>query len=88
MKPLARGWMLKLRDQLIWISFKYEKISKICFQCGIIWHGNAGCQKKFLGRPRGDASEYGPWLRVESTKKKWNDKRRGTRGGDFRSQEA
>jgi hypothetical protein len=42
-KPLSRGRRLKLRDRSIWITFKYEKIPRFCFNCGVIQHGSRSC---------------------------------------------
>jgi hypothetical protein len=45
-KPLARGRMLHLENKFIWIPFKYEKIPKFCYSCGVIKHGKTGCRNK------------------------------------------
>jgi hypothetical protein len=65
-KPLSRGRFLRLRDRTIWITFKYERIPRFCFKCGVIRHGGRGCV-----RPGGkrlqeneNSQEFGPWLRV------------------------
>jgi hypothetical protein len=44
-RPLARGRMLHLRTGSTWVGFKYEKLLKFCFQCGVIHHGRFGCDK-------------------------------------------
>ena len=41
-KPLARGRMLRIKDRSYWIPFRYEKMPRICFQCGLICHGLGG----------------------------------------------
>lgn len=51
-KPLARGRVLKLYGQTTWVAFQYERLSKFCFQCGIIRHGAAGCLNKKGGRSK------------------------------------
>ena len=68
-KPLSRGRFLKLRDRTIWITFRYERIPRFCFKCGVIRHGGRGCV-----RPGGrklqeneNMQEFGPWLRVSPT---------------------
>jgi hypothetical protein len=65
-KPLPRGRMLKVRGVLKWIAFKYEKLPKYCFQCGLIRHGVTGCTKKSQYRVQESDFEYGPWLRATS----------------------
>jgi hypothetical protein len=42
-KPLARGRMLHLKGQSVWIEFKYERLPRFCFHCGVIRHGSGGC---------------------------------------------
>jgi hypothetical protein len=45
-KPLPRGRKIKLEGKVIWVTFKYEKLPKFCFHCGLIVHGREGCQKR------------------------------------------
>jgi hypothetical protein len=52
-KPLVRGKMIKVRNKAVLIPFKYEKIPKFCYQCGVINHGDQGCLKKDVRRHRG-----------------------------------
>ncbi|XP_062173686.1 uncharacterized protein LOC133879165 [Alnus glutinosa] len=62
-KPLARGRMLHLEDKSIWIPFKYEKIPKFCYSCGVIKHCKTGCRN--LGNRRsGGEAPFGSWLKV------------------------
>jgi hypothetical protein len=67
-KPLSRGRFLHIREKAIWITFKYEKIPRFCFKCGIIRHGGRGCiapgGRRMLGN-KGE-NQFGPWLRVTS----------------------
>jgi hypothetical protein len=62
-KPLARGRLLHLQSKSLWIAFKYEKLPKFCFKCGVIKHGSLGCG---IHRSRRSEEEdpYGNWLRV------------------------
>jgi len=48
------------------VAFKYEKLPKFCYTCGIIKHGRQGCAKPGIRAKAGDEEEqqYGPWLRV------------------------
>jgi hypothetical protein len=65
-KPLARGRQLHLLGKSVWILFKYEKILKFCFSCGVIRHGPKGCTQYVPRRSPSAQGEnpYGPWLRV------------------------
>ncbi|CAL5423029.1 unnamed protein product [Camellia sinensis] len=50
-----------------WISFKYEKLSDFCFDCGRFGHDRNSC--KFVSREEGSKSGYGPHLRTGITHK-------------------
>ncbi|KAL7171277.1 hypothetical protein ACSBR2_036010 [Camellia fascicularis] len=67
-KPLPRGFVLNrgvsppVVGSNSWISFKYEKLSDFCFDCGRIGHERTVC--KFVSRDEGRASGYGLGLRT------------------------
>jgi hypothetical protein len=63
-KPLARGHTLKIKDRSYWIAFKYERIPRFCFRCGIISHGCKGCLEGGNRRMHGEEKELqlGTWL--------------------------
>ncbi|KAI8027305.1 hypothetical protein LOK49_LG02G02848 [Camellia lanceoleosa] len=46
----------------VWISFKFEKLSDFCFDCGRIGHDRRGC--KFVSREVDKVSGYGSELRT------------------------
>lgn len=46
MKPLARGKTLELIGQRRFVQFKYERLPKFCFNCGVIRHALSGCTGK------------------------------------------
>jgi hypothetical protein len=80
-KPLPRGRTIRVRDTPVWVPFKYEKIPKFCFKCGVVRHGDRGCVVSGGRKTSGGWSEneYGPWLRIPSP-----NRRQGTnRGGAF-----
>ncbi|XP_059452415.1 uncharacterized protein LOC132183040 [Corylus avellana] len=62
-KPLERGRALKFRGKSTWVSFKYEKLPKFCFECGRICHGDGGCTAELDDGVRD--KPYGTWLRAE-----------------------
>jgi hypothetical protein len=65
-KPLARGRMLHLQNQSTWVAFQYEKLPKLCYQCGVVMHDRVGCDLIGSRMKTGedDSQPYGPWLRV------------------------
>jgi hypothetical protein len=42
-KPLMRGRMLKIQGNSMLIPFKYKRLPKFCFRCGVIKHEATGC---------------------------------------------
>lgn len=77
-KPLACGRTIIIRNKTLWVPFKYEKIPKYCFRCGVIRHGTRECAR--VGGHRANnreaEPEFRPWLWVPSP-----NQRRGMRGG-------
>jgi hypothetical protein len=71
-KPLARGRMLHLKGQSLWIDFKYERLPRFCFHCGVIRHGKEGCFSVQSRNKPGDELDYpyGQWLRVSYPNRK------------------
>ncbi|KAI8005809.1 hypothetical protein LOK49_LG07G01061 [Camellia lanceoleosa] len=64
-KPLPRGFILQhhgSQDKEVWVSYKYEKLSDFCYDCGRLGHDNSSC--KFVSREEGKHSGYGPELRT------------------------
>ncbi|KAF7152826.1 hypothetical protein RHSIM_Rhsim01G0110700 [Rhododendron simsii] len=63
--PLSKGFWLRRKPESngdMWISYKYEKLSDYCYDCGRIGHDNRSC--KFVNREEGMNSGYGPELRT------------------------
>lgn len=48
----------------IWISFRYEKLSRICFCCGCIMHSKQRCLGGEVGgsQERGASKQFGAWM--------------------------
>jgi hypothetical protein len=42
-KPIPIGRKLHLPNQSTWVAFKYERLPKFCYKCGVMRHGKAGC---------------------------------------------
>ena len=67
-KPLMRGRVLKIKEAPMLIPFKYEKLPKFCFRCGVIKRGVTGCSERNNARKQNATAEYGPWIRAPSLK--------------------
>ncbi|XP_042980007.1 uncharacterized protein LOC122310195 [Carya illinoinensis] len=68
-KAIARGRTIMANGKKVWLSFKYEKLPKICFSCGWILHGENGCMNEEEGN-QGSSSQFGSWLRAEDSYKR------------------
>ena len=65
--PLCRGRLIKLKDdKQVWVSFKYERLSNICYWCGRLTHNDKDCEIwiESEGTLRNDQKEFGPCLRA------------------------
>jgi hypothetical protein len=40
------GVLQHVPGRSLWIAFKYEKLQKFCYRCGIILHGQKGCSSE------------------------------------------
>jgi hypothetical protein len=61
-KPLIRGVNLKESDEDKegkWFNIKYEKIPHFCFECGMLFHFEGGCQAV-----KEEVQQWGEWLRA------------------------
>lgn len=52
LKVLVRGRMISVKGKSLWIPFKYEKLTRICFDCGRISHHGGGCPRWFYEETR------------------------------------
>lgn len=64
-KPLSRGRMIKFDGKSRLIGFKFERLPKFCYHCGVICHGIEGCLKRSMKRNQ-ETNQFGPWLRANS----------------------
>ena len=66
-KPLCRGRKITLHDgKEWWVSFKYERLPKICYWYGKLTHSDRECpiwlkSKKGL---KEEDKQFGPWLQA------------------------
>ncbi|KAF5472716.1 hypothetical protein F2P56_009410 [Juglans regia] len=47
-KIIARGRIMNLEGQKMWVPFVYEKLPKMCFKCKCILHGEMRCARQGL----------------------------------------
>ena len=66
-KPLCRGRVVSLENgKEIWVSFKYERLSNLCYWCGNLTHDDRDCEVwiESGGTLPSDAQQYGAWIRA------------------------
>jgi hypothetical protein len=49
-------------------TFKYERLPKFCFRCGVIKHGATRCSARSTNRKQNASTEFEMWLRANSLK--------------------
>lgn len=84
-QPLLRGTTVKIEGCVQWVEFRYERAPDFCYKCGIIGHGEKGCNAvpdELLG---GRHKQYGTWMRVQGLKASARQNRKqGTPGTEVR----
>ncbi|KAK6130905.1 hypothetical protein DH2020_035350 [Rehmannia glutinosa] len=66
-KPLLRGSDIELGGNKLWVDFKYENLTGVCYYCGIVGHMERGCQvrKDDLKNNNLNEGQFGDWLKAE-----------------------
>ncbi|KAK9993305.1 hypothetical protein SO802_023008 [Lithocarpus litseifolius] len=73
-KPLCRGKVISLENgKELWVSFKYERLSNLCYWCGSLTH---------------DDRDYELWLESEGNSGTWKCLARSITGTDVIMAEA
>ncbi|KAF7841316.1 uncharacterized protein G2W53_003614 [Senna tora] len=74
------------RDGVFWVDFRYEKIPRCCYMCGVFGHDETECATKKKAEDKGEEfipRELGSWLKAEFNGKKieWSGtkKQRGSK---------
>ncbi|KAK7824874.1 hypothetical protein CFP56_033937 [Quercus suber] len=68
-KPLCRGRKIAMANgKEGWVSFKYERLPNICYQCGKLTHSDKDCPlwEQSRGTLRGRDQQFGAWLRAST----------------------
>jgi hypothetical protein len=70
-KPLARGRIIKVQEKELWVAFQYEKIPRLCFNCGVVMHNKQSCGGLGGRKKQREAKtdDYRSWLRVASPRR-------------------
>lgn len=63
-KLLIKENMFSYEGTQLWIPFKYERLSILCFKYGIIKHPSSGCIKGGNVTKIHDQLQHGTWLRA------------------------
>ncbi|KAM6555050.1 hypothetical protein CsatB_015812 [Cannabis sativa] len=72
-KPLFSGFFLRrqrLKD--LWLQYKYERLPKLCFKCGVLTHDQSVCFKSptVIKDEHGNFYPmFGVWLKSDATEK-------------------
>lgn len=87
-KAIPRGRPINIKGDKLWIPITYEKLPRLCFQCGRIVHGSKGCDQRGLKA----STQYGSGLRAsigrKSTESRMNAQKRPTVGDEDKQADA
>ena len=62
-QPLCRGRVISLENgKELWVSFKYERLSNLCYWCGSLMHDDRDCELRLEseGTLPVEAQQFGP----------------------------
>ncbi|KAL8462316.1 hypothetical protein ACS0TY_032575 [Phlomoides rotata] len=73
-KPLKQGMTVaRKNDSPIWVPFKYERLSSLCFFCGMLGHMKRECdlveEREHLLEVSNAKLPFGDWLRASPAKR-------------------
>lgn len=66
-KSLCRGRVITLDDgKNLWIPFKYERLSNLCYKCGCLSHDERNCEFRSAceGNLDDESPQYGSWIKA------------------------
>ena len=66
-KPLCRRCVVSLENgKELWVSFKYERLSNLCYWCGSLTHDDRDCELwiESGGTLQPEAQQYGAWIKA------------------------
>ncbi|KAK9992681.1 hypothetical protein SO802_027666 [Lithocarpus litseifolius] len=65
--PLCKGRVITLDDgKDLWIPFKYELLTNLCYRCGCLSHDERNCEiwSASEGNLDDESPQYGPWIKA------------------------
>ncbi|KAF7814275.1 putative ribonuclease H protein [Senna tora] len=69
-KPIRKGVNLgNVKDGIFWVDYRFEKIPKCCYSCGIFGHDEEECVETRLveeGNKNSNGKDLGPWLKART----------------------
>ena len=74
-KPLRRGirgYLMDMEGDKTWVTFKYERLPTICFNCGKIGHDKRHCNSTMDGHQA--EYQYGDWIKANGNYKGSNER--------------
>ncbi|XP_035543571.1 uncharacterized protein At4g02000-like [Juglans regia] len=80
-RHLAQGRTIDVDGKTSWVPFQYEKLPRLCFNCGMKFHDKDGCKER-----DGNSDQYGVWLRALPQMRKGAARNRDQRGSDYNEQ--
>ena len=66
-QPLSRGRVISLESgKELWVSFKYERLSNLCYWCGSLMHDDKDCDLWIAseGTLPLESQQFGAWIRA------------------------
>ncbi|KAJ1389195.1 Zinc knuckle CX2CX4HX4C [Sesbania bispinosa] len=70
-KPLKPGINVGSRmDGISWVDFRYERLPRFCYSCGLVGHEESGCNSPHKQEDNQEESMLGPWLRASQFRRK------------------
>lgn len=69
-KPWKKRTKIKRGGDWSWINFKYERLSVLCFICGMLGHRERDCGIAYANPDKEITRAYGVWLRAPTKNNK------------------
>ncbi|KAF7820590.1 cysteine desulfurase mitochondrial-like [Senna tora] len=57
-----------VQDGVYWVDFRYERIPRCCYACGVFGHDESDCVMRKTAEEKGEVfvpKELGPWIKAE-----------------------